>query len=204
MPCWHSSGLRAWPGLVYGEHEFDIRKLQGTLDLIYKAKDRYITAAAVSDSEWGGMCRALKREDWLDDARFKTSAARVSNAQERKALTAEEIKKWDSKDILPRFQAEGVPCAPLLDRMELMGHEQILANDSIWRSTYDGFGEVRQARPAARFDQTPSAIARPAPKLGEHGREILSALGYDAAAQQQLIDTGIVVVPDKEQQKGEK
>ncbi|MEC8291445.1 MAG: CoA transferase, partial [Pseudomonadota bacterium] len=56
-----------WPegmaGLVYGEKEFDVRKLQGTMDLIYKTKDRYITAGAVSDSEWAGMCRALNRED---------------------------------------------------------------------------------------------------------------------------------------------
>ena len=70
-----------WPegmaGLVYGENEFDVRKLQGSQDLIYKAKDGYITAGAVSDAEWDGMCRALKREDLLEDERFSTSAARV-------------------------------------------------------------------------------------------------------------------------------
>ena len=187
-----------WPegmaGLVYGDKEFDVRKLQGSQDLIYKAKDRYITAVAVSDAEWGGMCRALNREDWLEDERFSTSAARVINAPERKELTGAEIAKWNSDDILARFQEEGVPCAPLLDRMELMQHEQILANDSIWRTDVDGFGEVRQARPAARFEQTPSELARPAPKLGEHGREILTALGYDHAAQQQLIDQKKLVV----------
>ncbi|MEG9862844.1 MAG: CoA transferase [Parvularculales bacterium] len=185
-----------WPegmsGLVFGEHEFDVRKLQGTQDLIYKAKDRYITAGAISDSEWSGMCRALKREDWLDDERFNTAAGRVANSPERKRLTALEIEKWDSEEILARFQAEGVPCAPLLDRMELMEHEQILANGSIDRTVYDGFGEVRQARPAAQFDKTPSGIARPAPKLGEHSREILTALGYDDATRQRFIDEGKV------------
>ena len=44
-------------GLVYEDKEFDVRKIQGTQDLIYKAKDRYITAGAVSDAEWRGMCR---------------------------------------------------------------------------------------------------------------------------------------------------
>ena len=51
-----------WPegmaGLVYKEKEMDVRKLQGTQDLIYKAKDGYITAGAVSDAEWQGMCNA--------------------------------------------------------------------------------------------------------------------------------------------------
>ena len=190
-----------WPegmaGLVYGENEFDVRKIQGTQDLIYKAKDRYITAGAVSDAEWRGMCRALNRQDWLEDERFLTSSSRMVNAQDRKELTGKEISKWNSEDILARFQEEGVPCAPLLDRMELMEHEQIIANDSIWRENYEGFGEVRQARPAARFEETPSEIVRPAPKLGEHGHEILTKLGYDDSAQKKLIDEGKLFVAEE-------
>ena len=187
-----------WPegmaGLVYGEKEFDVRKLQGTMDLIYKAKDRYITAGAVSDSEWSGMCRALKREDFLEDERFSTSAARVVNAEERKKLTGDEIEKWDSAELLQRFQEEGVPSAPLLNRMELMAHDQILANDSIERVVHEGFGEVRQARPAAHFDQTPSAIQGPAPKLGEHGREVLAEIGYDTNEIDALISAKVLAV----------
>ena len=181
-------------GLVYGEKEFDVRKLQGTQDLIYKAKDRYITAGAVSDAEWAGMCRALNKEEWLEDERFNNSAARVANAEERKKMTGAEIEKWDSAEILARFQEEGVPSAPLLDRMELMAHPQILANESIERVVHEGFGEVRQARPAAQFSETPSGIDAPAPRLGQHGREILSGLGYDDAALDALIENGKLVV----------
>ena len=90
------------------------------LDLIYKAKDRYITAGAVSDAEWKGMCTALNREDLIKDERFSTPAGRVINSQVRKEITGEEIAKWESEEILALFQKEGVPCAPLLDRMELL------------------------------------------------------------------------------------
>ena len=171
-----------WPegmaGIVFAENEIDVRKLQGSQDLIYKAKDRYITAGAVSDAEWKGMCKALNREDLVEDERFASPAGRVSNAQERKEITGEEISKWNSDEILARFQAEGVPSAPLLDRMELLENEQIIANESILKLNYESFGEVRQARPAARFEKTPSEISKPAPKLGEHTEEILSKLGY--------------------------
>ena len=171
-----------WPegmaGIVFAENEVDVRKLQGSQDLIYEAKDRFITAGAVSDAEWQGMCKALEREDLIDDERFATPAGRVSNAQERKEITGAEISKWESEEILARFKAEGVPSAPLLDRMELLDNEQIIANQSVLKMNYEEFGEVRQARPAARFKKTPSEISRPAPKLGEHSREILLNLGY--------------------------
>ena len=180
-----------WPegmtGLVFEENEFDVRKLQGSQDLIYQAKDRYITAGAVSDAEWMGMCKALDMEELIKDERFSTSSARVINAEERKKITGAEIKKWNSEDILERFQAEGVPSAPLLDRMELMNHEQIIANQTILREQYDGFGEVRQARPAAQFENSPSKIKRPAPKLGEHGKEIILSLGYSEDYLKKLI-----------------
>jgi len=180
-----------WPegmtGLVFEENEFDVRKLQGSQDLIYQAKDRYITAGAVSDAEWMGMCKALDMEELIKDERFSTSSARVINAEERKKITGAEIKKWNSEDILERFQAEGVPSAPLLDRMELMNHEQIIANQTILREQYEGFGEVRQARPAAQFENSPSKIKRPAPKLGEHGKEIILSLGYSEDYLKKLI-----------------
>ena len=173
-----------WPegmaGIVFAENEIDVRKLQGSQDLIYKAKDKYITAGAVSDAEWQGMCKALNREDLVDDERFASPAGRVANAQIRKEITGEEIAKWKSSEILERLQAEGVPSAPLLDRMELLDNEQILANESIQRINIDGFGEVRQARPAARFSKTPTKLSRPAPKLGEHTHEVLSDIGAQA------------------------
>ena len=187
-----------WPegmtGLVFKENEFDVRKLQGSQDLIYEAKDRYITAGAVSDAEWIGMCNALKMEELIEDERFSTSAARVINAEERKSITAKEIKKWNSEDILERFQIEGVPSAPLLDRMELMNHEQIIANQTVFKKEYEGFGEVRQAKPAAFFENTPSEIQRPAPKLGEHGKEIVLSLGYDNEYLEKLISEQKIVV----------
>jgi len=180
-----------WPegmaGLTYADMEFDVTQFQGKMDLIYETKDRSITAGAVSDKEWAGMCRAIEREDLIDDPRFKAASDRFINGEERKILTAVELMKWSSEDILKRLDEQGVPCAPLLSRMELMEHEQIIANESIQRIEYEGFGEVRQPRPAAQFDKTPAEIAGPGPRLGQHSREILSRLGYSAEEVDSLI-----------------
>lgn len=188
-----------WPegmgGLTYAEAEFDVRKGQGTMDLVYEARDGYLTAGAISDSEWAGMCRALGREDLIDDDRFATPIARGRNGELRKRITAAEIAKWPREEILARLDENDVPSAPLLLRTELMHHEQIAVNGSIDRTTHDGFGEVRQAVPAARFSASPSAIAGAAPKLGEHGPAILAELGYDDARRDALFASGAVVDP---------
>jgi len=186
-----------WPeamaGLTYADQEFDVRKYQGAMDLIYETQDRFITAGAISDNEWEGMCRALNREDLIDHPNFKTAQGRFTHNSERKEITAEEIKKWSSEEILARFDQQGVPCAPIIDRSELLDHEQVLANGSIERLYFEEFGEVRQARHPARFEKTPASVSRPAPRLGEHGREVLAALGYDAAAIDALVQDGTVL-----------
>ena len=185
-----------WPegmgGLTFAEREFDVTKGQGTMDLIYETRDGYITAGAISDSEWMGMCRALDREDLIDDERFATPRARARNGEERKRITAAEIAKWLRDEILDRLDANDVPSAPLLTRMELMDHEQFQVNESIERREMEGFGEVRQARPAARFSASPSGIDGPAPRLGEHSVEILAELGYDEERTTRLVDAGVV------------
>jgi len=186
-----------WPeamaGLTFADKPFDVRKYQGAMDLVYETQDRFITAGAISDKEWHGMCRALNREDLIDHPHFSTAQARFTHNTERKEITAEEIKKWSSEAILSRFDQEGVPCAPIIDRSELLEHEQVVANGSVDRLYFDDFGEVRQARHPARFDKTPAGVSRPAPRLGEHGREILEALGYDESAIESLISAGTVL-----------
>jgi crotonobetainyl-CoA:carnitine CoA-transferase CaiB-like acyl-CoA transferase len=188
-----------WPegmgGLTFADNEYDPSLGQGTMDLVFQALDGYITAGAISDSEWAGMCRAFGREELIADERFRTARARGRNADERKRIMATEIAKWPRAEILARLDANDVPSAPLLMRRELMDHEQIRVNGSIERADHPGFGEVRQAIPAARFSGSPSAIAGPAPQLGEHSREILQRLGYTTQQCDALITSGVVVGP---------
>lgn len=170
-----------WPeamvGLTYEESEIDPSKLSSSMDQVYKTKDgKFVTCSCVSDKEWAAICDALGKPDWKDDKRFNTIAARMKNADERKQLTAELIAKAEYRDILERFLEEGVSGAPLLTRSELLQHEQLQANSDIEVHSFEGFGNVRQASPYARYDKTPSSIRMPAPQLGEHTEEILRKL----------------------------
>ncbi|HUN60001.1 MAG TPA: CoA transferase [Candidatus Binataceae bacterium] len=172
----------AMPGLTLVGDERDPSMGEEGPDLVFATQDRYITAAALSDDEWAGMCRALKREDLLDDPRFKTSRARAYNSAERRALVASELEQWRADEILPRLMANDVPSAPVLRRYELLNDQQVSANHLLQEYESPAYGRVRQPRPAASFERTASSIRTLAPYLGADNAAILSGLGYTTHA----------------------
>jgi len=186
-----------WPegmnGLTFAEKQTDSKKSFSSIDLIYETADGYMTMSTVSDKEWQGMCRALNREDLMDDERFATALARRQYASVRRDVVGEEIAKHTTEVLLSLLDAHDVPSAPLLDRLQLLDHPQIVASDTIDRDMVEDFGEVRQARPAARFDKTKSSLRLPAPKLGQHSCEILQALGYSDDRCDGLVAEGVVL-----------
>jgi crotonobetainyl-CoA:carnitine CoA-transferase CaiB-like acyl-CoA transferase len=46
---------------------------------------------------------------------------------------------------------------------------------------------VRQPKPAAQFEINKAAIGGPAPRVGEHTREVLRDLGYDDGAIDKMV-----------------
>jgi crotonobetainyl-CoA:carnitine CoA-transferase CaiB-like acyl-CoA transferase len=165
---------------------------QPSRDLIFETRDGYITAGAVSDAEWRGMCRALERPEWIDDPRFATPAARVINAAARLDLTAEVLKSRTSAEWLKRLEAEQVPCAPVLTREQVIRDAQVAANQLIVESEHPQAGRMRQPRPAARFSATPAEIRRQAPGLGEHTDEVLASIGVAGGELAALRAEGVI------------
>jgi crotonobetainyl-CoA:carnitine CoA-transferase CaiB-like acyl-CoA transferase len=168
----------AMPSLTFVGDEEDPSDGEAGPDLVFATQDRYITAGALSDDEWAGMCRALNREELIDDSRFKTARDRAVNAVERREIIAAELEKWTAKEILARLLANDVPSAPVLSRFELLSDPQVRENHILEDHDSPLLGRVRQPRPAARFDRTPSTIRKLAPTLGQDNEAILSEIGY--------------------------
>ena len=149
-------------------------------DLIYRTSDGYITVGAVSDSEWQGLCAALDRPDWLESELYRTPHDRTVNVVRRLEETQKVLLERTTEEWLERLDAHQVPCAPVLTQRELVEHPQVVANELVELRRHPDMGPYRQARPAARFEGSPSTIAGHAPRLGEHTREVLAGLGLDA------------------------
>jgi len=191
-----------WPegmaGYTLVGREVKAARAQLSPDLVFATEDGFITAGAVSDKEWQGMCRALGRPEWIDDPRFRTLNDRAVNVTERLTLTGEVLATNTSAFWLEKLDAEGVPCAPVLDREAVINHEQIRANEILAEYEHPVAGTTRQPRPAARFDRTPAMIRRHAPGLGEHSAELLAELGYDTQRIAALRDEGVIGMPVQE------
>lgn len=170
----------------------DVRVGQIAQDLVFKTLDGYITAGAMSDDEWRGICTVLQRPDWIDDARFRTTSARFVHARERIAATAEILATGTSAAWLAQLDQHGVPCAPILNRAQTLQHEQVLANDLIREYEHPVLGRVRQPRPAARFEGVNFNRQPIAPRLGEHNLDLLAELGYTVHEIEEFSRQGII------------
>ena len=103
-----------------------------------------------------------------------------------------EIGKWSTREILERLDREEVPCAPVLTRWQLLEDEQVNANEIIEVHSDRRLGEVRQPRPAARFERTPASIRALAPYLGGDNAAILEEIGYSKTEIARLGESGVL------------
>jgi crotonobetainyl-CoA:carnitine CoA-transferase CaiB-like acyl-CoA transferase len=172
-----------WPegssSLSFVGKESDPSSGQMGLDLVFKTNDnKFITAGAVTDKEWLGMCNAFDRKDLLVDPRFNTPRSRFDNKTERRLIIAQEIKKHNANDILQKLATNEVPSAPILNREELIENEQVLQNKIIEFHDSNIFGKIRSPRPAPIYSESPLSGEQLAPLLGENSIEILKELNY--------------------------
>ena len=172
-----------WPegssSLSFVGKESDPSSGQMGLDLVFETNDnKFITAGAVTDKEWLGMCNAFDRKDLLVDLRFNTPRSRFDNKTERRLIVAQEIKKHKANDILQKLATNEVPSAPILNREELIENEQVLQNKIIEFHDSNIFGKIRSPRPAPIYSESPLSGEQLAPLLGENSIEILKELNY--------------------------
>jgi crotonobetainyl-CoA:carnitine CoA-transferase CaiB-like acyl-CoA transferase len=111
-------------------------------------------------------------------------------------MTQDVLRTRTSAAWLERLDAEDVPCAPVLTRREVIDHPQVLANEIVVELDHPQAGRLRQARPAARFSETPAAIRTGGPLLGQHTTEILEGLGVTHQEIDALREAGVIGAPE--------
>lgn len=185
---WHSD----MGSQTFVDTPFPQQEAQSFIDLIYETKDGYITVSVMTDRQWLGLSRALKRPELLDDPRFKTARLRQENIDARLAVTQENLLRFTSEEALARLEAQDVPCTPVLTRWQMVDHPQVTANDIVQQFDHPHAGRLRQSRPAARFCATPLDLSSGGPILGADTDAVLTEAGFAAEDIAALHDAGVV------------
>ena len=162
------------------------------IDLIYRARDGYITLGANTNKEWAGVARAIGRSELIDDPRFATPAARRRNIDARLELVQARLETETAAHWLEVLRAHDVPCAPALTRGEAIRHPQIEASETLIEYDHPAAGRLRQTRSAARFEGTPAGVPRAAPALGADTDDVLAGLGLSRAEIAALRAEGVI------------
>ncbi|MGE0383477.1 MAG: CaiB/BaiF CoA transferase family protein [Gammaproteobacteria bacterium] len=154
--------------------------------------DEWCVVALRGDGDWPRLCKAIGRDDLLADARLSTSAGRV----QQRALVNAAVKDWTARrspdEAMAALQAVGVPAGKMfrLDEFERMEH---LRGRHFYRTLQQtGYDEIWPTENApVRSLNMPDPDIRPAPRQGQHTREVMArVLGTDTAEIQRLIDAG--------------
>jgi crotonobetainyl-CoA:carnitine CoA-transferase CaiB-like acyl-CoA transferase len=88
-----------------------------------------------------------------------------------------ETRKFGTEELLARMLAVDIWCAQVNDIRSAAKDPQVEHMKMIQSYQHPRAGTVRVVAPAVRMSATPATIDRPAPLVGQHGREILAEYG---------------------------
>jgi crotonobetainyl-CoA:carnitine CoA-transferase CaiB-like acyl-CoA transferase len=147
----------------------------------YRTRNGHVAVMTPQPDEFAALCRGLGRPELAADPRFAQIEARRRNAAELFSLLDGLIADQDTDALVARLRAAGVPIGRVNARAQVPEDAQVRHNRALQQVDHGALGPVRLARSAARFIGTDEPALRPAPQLGEHGRELLAELGLEPA-----------------------
>jgi crotonobetainyl-CoA:carnitine CoA-transferase CaiB-like acyl-CoA transferase len=170
------------------------RPAWGVYDILDTAGGGRLFVGVVTDTQWEVFCREFQVDDLAQDARLKTNSMRV---KERAWLIPRinEITKQHTTEALARkLEAIGMPFAPIAKPWDLLDDPHLKASGGLLETWYMG---KRSNIPALPIELDGKRLGKRSdpPEIGEHARELLSALGYSVEAIDKLAADGIIALP---------
>lgn len=126
---------------------------------------------------WAPICKALGKEEWIDDPAYMTASARQDKIFDIFGTIEEWLKdktKFEAVDILRKFD---IPCSPVLSMKEIAADPSLRASGTIAEVQHKERGTYLTVGSPIKFSDMKVEI-KGSPLLGEHTDEVLEGLGY--------------------------
>ncbi len=144
------------------------------------ADDKWASIAASTQSIFDRLCTALDRRDLLADERFATNPARVKNYLLLDEIVGAAIGKLTLAELRETLTKHEVGFSPIYDIADVFDDPQFKARQAIVAVPDGELGSVRMQGVVPRFSETPGAVRRAGPAMGEHNDEVYGGLGLTA------------------------
>jgi crotonobetainyl-CoA:carnitine CoA-transferase CaiB-like acyl-CoA transferase len=158
----------------------------------FETADGWINVGASNQATWLKLVAALEAPALDDDPRFASNAARMANLPALVEILAPLFKGRTTSAWLDIFDAVNMPAGPVLSIGEMLADPQTLARAMVVETDHATLGPVKTLGAPVKFSDTPSAITRAAPVLGQHTNDVLVELGYCNAEIEDLRASGAV------------
>ena len=152
-----------------------------------KTKDGWLTMLPYSGENWCAFFTAVGHPECIEEFGVRDPVQRARNIDRiydrmREIAPTRTTKEWE--DLLLSID---VPHTSFTKLTEVQDQPHLKAVEMFPVLDHPTEGQIRQARPPARFSSTPAGIHRLAPRLGEHTRELLAECGFDDAEIEAMI-----------------
>ncbi len=165
----------------------------------FVTKDGYVCALIYSDGQWRSFFNMLgEPARFAADPRLATIATRTQHIEALYAMVAEILRTRTTAEWLALFEQADIPAIPLHTLDSLPTDPHLTAVNYFQITEHPSEGRIREMRPASSWSESPAAIRRPAPRLGEHSAEILAEAGYSATEIATLLTQGVTAAPRAE------
>lgn len=171
-------------------------------DVFDVAGGEQIFLAAVSDTQWAALCAEFGFAELAADPRLATNTLRVEARPWMLPLLRERFAAFTAAELAARFDARGLPYAPITRPEQLFDDPHLAATGGLAPVTLppdaSGAGRAIDTRvpllPLA-LDGERLPLREPPPAVGQHTRAVLAALGCTAAEIDALIAGGVAQAP---------
>jgi crotonobetainyl-CoA:carnitine CoA-transferase CaiB-like acyl-CoA transferase len=146
----------------------------------FSAKDGYFAMAAGNDGLWRAACDAIGLPGLAADPRFASTTLRATHQGDLKAILEAEFSRFTAAELLEKFRAAGVPCAPINTYSKALDDVQVKHMQWVREITLPGGAKTRTFASPLRFSGKGFPIYRDPPALGEHDDEVFGGNGAAA------------------------
>ncbi len=144
---------------------------------VYRTDDnRWVSLACSTQSVFERMAEAMDRADLIDNARFRTNADRVTNADAIEEIVTAWFAANEFPNVSQLLSEKGVAFSLVFTAKDAFEDPHYAARENIVAVEDSELGTIRMQGIVPKLRDAPGAVRRAGPALGQHNAEVYEEL----------------------------